>query len=242
MAVLRCCILFAIMTLLSEVAAAETKSADLLSGIAVFADSICGDIPQGQLTRTVIQSKVAERSQELASTYSGGPTVDETKTQEIYKGIPFEKLPDHIPTVGMCKLELVRLLLGKPVENVSMHIASVPDTIGITPNGFGAVSYVFSETGASNVVIESQDADYQTVQGEQIGDPCVQCRILGGSFTVLAGRSYSLHDNVWLPPQIFEIMTRRKIDKVNLRTVFHGHDQSGNSVNSLAVLLVYASK
>jgi hypothetical protein len=179
---LRCCILFAIIALLPEmVVASETNSADRFSGIAVFADSICGDIPQGQLTRTVIQNKVANRAKELASAYSGGPIVNETKTQEIYKGIPFEKLPDHIPTVGMCKLELVRLLFGKPVENVSMHIASVPDTIGIAPNGYGAVSYVFSETGASNVVIESQDADYQTVQGEQIGDPCVQCRILGGS-------------------------------------------------------------
>jgi hypothetical protein len=168
--------------------------------------------------------------------------LNESKTQEIYNGIPFDKLPDKIPTVSMCKLELVRLLLRKPIENVAMHVASDPDTIGIAPNGYGAASYIFTETGAYNVVIEYQDAAYFTVRGEQIGDPCVQCRILGGSFTVLAGHTHTLRDNVWLPPQIYDIMVGRRIGKVNLRTVFHGHDESGNLVSSLAVLLVYPSK
>src|SRR5712671_5406074 len=86
--------------------------ADNYSDMAQFAQSICGDIPEGSLTRTSIQKTVRENSGALARIISGDTNVGGSNTEEIYKGIPFDKLPDKIPTVSMCKLELVKLLLS----------------------------------------------------------------------------------------------------------------------------------
>ena len=85
--------------------------ADNYSDIAQFAQSICGDISEGSLTRTSIQGKVEANAGLLANIVSGDSNVSGTRAEDIYKGIPFDKLPDKIPTVGMCKLELVKVLL-----------------------------------------------------------------------------------------------------------------------------------
>jgi hypothetical protein len=87
--------------------------ADSLADMAQFAQSICGDIPEATLTRTTIQGKVEANAGIVAKILSGDANVSASKTDEIYKGIPFEKLPDHIPTVAMCKSELIKLLLSQ---------------------------------------------------------------------------------------------------------------------------------
>jgi hypothetical protein len=86
--------------------------ADRLSDIANFAQSICGDIPEFTLTRNSIQGKVEANSSTLAKLFSGGVSVSASKEKEFYRGIPFEKLPDKIPTVAMCKLELAKLIFS----------------------------------------------------------------------------------------------------------------------------------
>jgi len=100
-------IVFAVITL----APATSAGADSNSDIAQFAQSICGDIPEGSLTRGSIQAKVEANATLLAKIISGGANVSGTRTDEIYKGIPFDKLPDKIPTISMCKSELVKLIL-----------------------------------------------------------------------------------------------------------------------------------
>jgi hypothetical protein len=87
--------------------------ADEYSEMAQFAQSICGDIPEGSLTRTTIQGKVQANAGVFAKIVSGSGDLCGSKVDEIYKGIPFEKLPDHIPTVSMCKSELVKILLQR---------------------------------------------------------------------------------------------------------------------------------
>jgi hypothetical protein len=72
---------------------APAALAESLDDIANFAQSICGDIPEGHLTRTIIQQTIEARS-------------------EQYKGIPYDKLPDKIPTSSMCKSELVKVLFA----------------------------------------------------------------------------------------------------------------------------------
>ena len=84
--------------------------ADKYADVAQFAQSICGDIPEGSLTRTSIQGKVEANASVIAKIISGDADVSGSKTQEIYRGIPFDRLPDKIPTVSMCKLELVKIL------------------------------------------------------------------------------------------------------------------------------------
>ncbi len=108
----------AIVIIVAEMACAQ---ADSYSVIAQFAQSICGDIPEGSLTRTSIQGKVEANAGLLAKIISGDANVSGTKTEEIYKGIPFDKLPDNIPTVSMCKSELVRLLLAQEHGTVIQH-------------------------------------------------------------------------------------------------------------------------
>jgi hypothetical protein len=93
--------------------AMTSPRADSLPDMAQFAQSICGDIPEGSLTRTSIQGKVEANANLLAKIITGDANVSGTRTDEIYKGIPFDKLPDKIPTVSMCKIELVKLLLSQ---------------------------------------------------------------------------------------------------------------------------------
>jgi hypothetical protein len=87
--------------------------ADNYSDMAEFAQSICGDIPEGKLTRNSIEGKVEAKASMLAKIISGDANVSASRTQEIYKGIPFDKLPDKIPTIGMCKIELIKILLSQ---------------------------------------------------------------------------------------------------------------------------------
>ncbi|HVR56033.1 MAG TPA: hypothetical protein VMT72_04325 [Pseudolabrys sp.] len=91
----------------------NSAHADTLAEIAQFAQSICGDIPEGSMTRTNIQGKVEANAGAIAKILSGGVDVDASRSSEIYRGIPFEKLPPNIPTVSMCKSELVKLLISQ---------------------------------------------------------------------------------------------------------------------------------
>jgi hypothetical protein len=97
--------------------ALHSARADSLPDIAQFAQSICSDIPQGNLTKTNIQGQIGANAGLLAKIITGDVNVSGSKTDEIYKGIPFDKLPNQIPTASMCKLEVVKLLLAqKPNE------------------------------------------------------------------------------------------------------------------------------
>jgi len=73
----------AIVIIVAEMACAQ---ADSYSVMAQFAQSICGDIPEGSLTRTSIQGKVEANAGLLAKIISGDANVSGTKTEEIYKG------------------------------------------------------------------------------------------------------------------------------------------------------------
>lgn len=83
-----------------------------LAEVSQFAQSICGDIPEGSLTRNSIQGKVAANAGLLAKIVSGDVAVSATRTEEIYKGIPFDNLPDKIPTVSMCKSQLANAIIS----------------------------------------------------------------------------------------------------------------------------------
>jgi hypothetical protein len=88
---------------------------DSLSEIAQFAESICGDIPEGNLTRTAIQGKVEANSGAFAKLVGARADVVGSQAVIIYKGIPFDKLPDKIPTASMCKRELAQVLLARKI-------------------------------------------------------------------------------------------------------------------------------
>ena len=88
----------------------HSANAQNLTELAQFAESICGDIPKGELTKTNIQGKIGANVGLVAKVLSGNAELAASKAREIYEGIPFDKLPDNIPTVSMCKLELIKVL------------------------------------------------------------------------------------------------------------------------------------
>lgn len=90
---------------------AVNARAETFPEIAQFAQQICGDIPSGNLTRTNIKGKVQANVGVLGKIVGGTADVDASRGQVIYDGIPWHKLPDSIPTVSMCKLELVKIIL-----------------------------------------------------------------------------------------------------------------------------------
>jgi hypothetical protein len=85
--------------------------ADQYADMAQFAQSVCGDIPSGQYSKSTIAGGVKVNAPLLAKLLSGDANVGADKVDEVYNGIPFQKLPDNIPTVAMCKLELVKILI-----------------------------------------------------------------------------------------------------------------------------------
>jgi hypothetical protein len=91
-------------------ASAGYCAADPLSELAQFAQSICGDIPSGDLTRTNIQGKIEANAGIFARIVTGDAGLTSSRVSDVYHGVPFDKLPASIPTVAMCKLELIRIL------------------------------------------------------------------------------------------------------------------------------------
>jgi hypothetical protein len=83
-----------------------------------FAQSICGDIPSGNLSKTTIRGAVQANAEAFAKIVSGNANVDASTVTQIYDGIPLDKLPDNIPTVAMCKLELIKVLIARETKQV----------------------------------------------------------------------------------------------------------------------------
>jgi hypothetical protein len=90
-----------------------------LADLAEFAQSICADIPDAKISRDSVQEKVAANTGLLAKILTGGGAANSSHAAEIYSGIPFDKLPDKIPTVSMCKTQLVTLLLSHINGNIA---------------------------------------------------------------------------------------------------------------------------
>lgn len=89
---------------------ATATRADELSDIAAFTESVCNDTTPTGPTRENIKGKVAGKVDVLAKIITGGSNVSDSHAQEIYKGIPFDKLPEHGQTVSMCKSNLADLI------------------------------------------------------------------------------------------------------------------------------------
>jgi hypothetical protein len=109
--------------------------ADSLADIAQFAQSICSDIPEGSLTRTSIQGQIGANAGLLAKVITGDANVSGSRAEEIYKGIPFDKLPDKIPTVSMCKLEVVKLLVAEKAQIINAPGSIIQTGQSNTNNG-----------------------------------------------------------------------------------------------------------
>ncbi len=105
--------------------AAPAHSQTNYKEMADFAESICGSIPSGSLTRTTIQGKVEANAGTLARIVGGSAGANASEQKEVYNGIPFDRLPSSIPTVSMCKSELIKVLLAHP--RVSINTCRHPD-------------------------------------------------------------------------------------------------------------------
>ena len=137
-------VFFALSLIAITVASARSEN---YSEMANFAQSICGDIPEGTLSRTSIQGKVEANAGILAKIISGDANVTGSRTEEIYKGIPFDKLPDKIPTISMCKIELIKILMSR------------------TPSGNTASTIIQTTTGTGSPAISNIQGNVTITEG-----------------------------------------------------------------------------
>lgn len=100
-----------------------SANADEYHDMAQFAQEICGDIPVGSLSKTTIKGAVEANAGVFAKIVSGNADLNTSTITQIYSGIPLDKLPDHIPTIAMCKSELINILLARKkfVANTCRH-------------------------------------------------------------------------------------------------------------------------
>ncbi|GGE12657.1 hypothetical protein GCM10011390_34800 [Aureimonas endophytica] len=98
---------------------APASRADDYPVVAGFSRSVCEDITSGLLTRTRIKEAVEARVGVLAAMVNGGEAVSESFVRQLYSGIPFDKLPDYMPSALSCKFELASVISQrrKIVEN-----------------------------------------------------------------------------------------------------------------------------
>jgi hypothetical protein len=126
--------------LLVATTVATSAMAQTLAEISQFAQSICGDIPEGSLTKNSIQGKVHASAPLLARIVSGNVGLDANRIEEIYRGIPLNKLPDNIPTVAMCKSHLTEIIFSartaQPVPGPSVNQSNVNGNDNQTTNNY----------------------------------------------------------------------------------------------------------
>jgi hypothetical protein len=102
---LRLLIALTIVTTATTSAYADIAAAyeDILSHTAALAQSICSDVPEAGLTRDSIRGRVEANAGIIAKLITGDENISASRSQEIYNGIPFDKLPDKIPTASGSK-------------------------------------------------------------------------------------------------------------------------------------------
>lgn len=88
-------------------------NANSLADIAAFAEKICQNTVEGNITRTTLSGNLKGDAAGLAkalglSISAEGKIVRGT---EEYKGIPLEKLPKEIPTPAQCKADMAKILI-----------------------------------------------------------------------------------------------------------------------------------
>lgn len=166
------------------IAAISPAKAQDYEGLAKFAEKICGDIPSGSLTRTQIQGAVRANTGVLSRIIGGSGDVSASRQEEIYNGIPFDKLPNNIPTVSMCKSELMKIILARRESITCRH----PD--------FGQVGWRRSEnyTDSSSRVGGGHDQNWWC---NRVVASFLQSRQIGSQYASEVVRSHEEDNKNW---------------------------------------------
>jgi hypothetical protein len=87
-----------------------------LREISDFANDVCDQISAGgEITRSKIEVTLNGNMTGLAKALglSAGANGIYTKDNEIFKGVPYEKLPDQMSDSRLCKRELAKILINE---------------------------------------------------------------------------------------------------------------------------------
>lgn len=206
--------------------------------------SICTTVSEAKGTKTVTQLQGEVRAEVggvIGKLADVGATGKGSISNEEFEGLTQEATAEALKAALGCRERVFNKMFDKLSDSnvaTSLHVAVEPDTTGIEPGGFSAVSYRFREDGGSSVIIETQDARWFLPNGNEVWEACVDCRILGGSFSVPQNGEYVFLDNVYLPPDLVQHMINIGARRVNLTTVFNGRDDNGAEVTTKAVLTI----
>lgn len=124
-------------------------------------------------------------------------------------------------------------------HKASLRVAADPDTVGIYPNGYRPVNYVFQSLNNVGFQVESEDAQWVLLDGTPISPVTRFNRILGGSFPVRANSRGIYHNNIYLPPREVSIANSRNEGIVQLRHWFNLRDDNGNVFQVPATLRIH---
>ncbi len=118
-----------------------------------------------------------------------------------------------------------------------LTVATVPDTVGMVPGTHQHVAYRFNEAGGVGARLESQDVRFLLLDGTELKAER-GVRIFGGSIALAPGGSATLDDNVYLPPDIADVVMLRGMREFQLETTYRGGDDNGHLVHVRAVLRI----
>jgi hypothetical protein len=93
--------------------------AQTLEEISKFAADNCENIPKGGITRNELEEKLDGTLIPFLERFGVQGNRQNKSFEEKYSGIPINKLPDSIPTISMCKSELVKLIINSKLATES---------------------------------------------------------------------------------------------------------------------------
>jgi hypothetical protein len=123
--------------------------------------------------------------------------------------------------------------IGTPIS-----VVTSPPRASIAAGGYHAVKFTFTAPKDKAVTISAEDTEFLTLSGETVFTKCVACRILGGAFTIPAGKSYVFTDNIFVMPELAANAGKKGAAAAEWRITFRGVDDRGASVTAPTRLVV----
>lgn len=124
------------------------------------------------------------------------------------------------------------------VAQRDIRVRPIPDTVGLAPGSYVAVTYEFSVDPGSDLRVETEDSEITTQSGVALNRPSIGGRILGGSFVIKGGSTGQYHNNIHLPSDVAAAAKKNGESIIHLKHVFSLRDAANLLSRVPAVLTI----
>jgi DNA-binding winged helix-turn-helix (wHTH) protein len=132
-------------------------------------------------------------------------------------------------------------LLSRPSGDsfpVRVRVEAVPDTVGMAPESYCRVDYVFHVLDPTDLQLATEDVSVSLVSGELISSPSLGGRIYHGSFPIRGRTTGVYHNNLYLPAWLAASVRAMHRDEFYMRHNFHLIDPHGTEIIAPAVVKI----